>query len=95
MTTQVDLYAILPEELFDEVPVKPQVEMTKLIFAPYVSNFLPNEHATLHLGDDGVYYVAVGRTEPIGDYGTRYVDTWYKCNDDAEVAAILTTAPTR
>ena len=92
MSNVTDLAEILPEDWFDELPEKPESELTAVDFGAYLSNcpeLVGDFNLTLYKDKSGRYYVRRLVQEPIGDYGTRWVDTWYSCNNNGGVEVIL------
>lgn len=88
----LDLQEILPEELFDDVKGKPIINLSEYYLSDYKSNcpeLLGDFRMVLYIGDDENYYVCRTEQEPIGDYGTQWVDYWYICNDNNKLEKLL------
>lgn len=91
----IDLAVILPEELFDGMPQKPEGEIARVEFSAYASNcpeLLGNFTIELFKNDKGEYYVARKEQEPIGDYGSHCVHYWYRCNNNEAVNTLISAA---
>ena len=87
-----DLQNLAPEELFDEIPQKPTCELESVEYSLYESQcpeLLGNFMLELLKNGNGEYFMVRKEREPIGDYGSRWVDYWYKCNNNDILNAIL------
>lgn len=89
---EYNLAEILPEELFDEIDIKPndirmQDRITTSLFER--DSFFGASFMDLYVTEDNTFYVLRSQQEPIGDYGSHWIDYWYKCNDNEAVEKIL------
>ena len=77
----------IPQDWFDELertnePKKS--ELQSIDFGLYQSDcpeLLGNMELELFLGKDGFYYMLMRIREPIGDYGSHWIERWYKCEE--------------
>jgi hypothetical protein len=82
----------VPEEWFDEIPAKPEENIISVAHNLYESNcpeLVGNFVLELFRGESGAFYMCRKEREPIGDYGSHWVDFWYRCNDDATMGDLI------
>lgn len=87
----IDLRQI-PEDWFEEIGEKPKNELSSINFDLYesmCSELLGNMAMNLYSDNDGNYFMKVQDQEPIGDYGHRWVDRWYKCIENGKLGEFL------
>ena len=84
----------IPEELFKEIEIKPK-NLTPIDIDLYESNcpeLMGNMILELYKNDKNCFYMIQKIREPIGDYGYRWVNTWYQCLDSDEVKRLYEEA---
>lgn len=75
----------IPQDWFNELsredePKKSELESIDFdLYQSECPELLGNMQLELFLGKDGFYYMLMKMSQPIGDYGTTWVDYWYKC----------------
>lgn len=87
----------IPQDWFAELPKDEQPNKDKLqsvdidLYQSECPGLLGNMVLELFLGEDGFYYMLMETSQPIGDYGTTWVDYWYKCEKQyiSEIEKIL------
>jgi len=88
----LDLREILPEELFDEIATKPNEALELAGYAPYQTmcpEMMGNIELSLFVNKNGEFFMRQSFNEPIGDYGSHWVDHWHKCNNNGAVKDIM------
>lgn len=81
-----DLRNDLKEEWFEEVG--DFIVVADTIASSYYKGFY-NFELTLYVDFDGNYVMLRTHREPIGDYGRRTVEQWFKCIDNGKVDEAL------
>lgn len=77
----------IPQYWFDELPKDEhpnKSELESIDFDLYQSEcpgLLGNMELELFVGGDGFYYMLMNIQEPIGDYGSHWIERWYKCEE--------------
>lgn len=77
----------IPQDWFDELLKDEQpnkAELESIDFGLYQSQcpeLLGNMELELFIGKDGFYYMLMNIEEPIGDYGSHWIERWHKCEE--------------
>lgn len=75
----------IPQDWFNELsredePKKSELESIDFdLYQSECPELLGNMELELFLCKNGFYYMLMKILEPIGDYGSHWVDRWYKC----------------
>jgi hypothetical protein len=88
----INLEELLPEDWFYEVPDMPQGVLNSVGCSFYTSDcpeLMGNVVLELYQSENGAYFMKQMIKEPIGDYGSRWVEIWYACNNSDGVKAVL------
>ena len=78
---------IISQDWFTEISVndEPNLKKEEIEYSLYESccpELLGNMNLTLYKGIDKYYYMRISIKEPIGDYGSHWVDYWYKSDEE-------------
>lgn len=87
----------IPQDWFDELERTNEPKMSELesidfdLYQSECPELIGNMELELFLGKDGFYYMLMKIQEPIGDYGSHWVDHWYKCEEQyiSKIKSIL------
>lgn len=76
---------IISQDWFDEIGDEPKIEKESIEYSLYESccpELLGNMMLDLYKGCDKYYYMKMSFKEPIGDYGSHWVERWYKSYEE-------------
>lgn len=77
----------IPQDWFNELsredePKKSELESIDFdLYQSECPELLGNMELELFLGKDGFYYMLMNIQEPIGDYGSHWIERWHKCEE--------------
>jgi len=77
----------IPQEWFDELDEANEPKKSELksidfdLYQSECPELIGNMELELFLGNDGFYYMLMKTRQPIGDYGSHWVEHWYKCEE--------------
>ena len=77
----------IPQDWFDELervnePKKSELESIDFdLYQSECPELLGNMELELFWGKDGFYYMLMKIRELIGDYGSHWIERWYKCEE--------------
>lgn len=83
----IDISQDIPQDWFYELeesdyPNRKDLESVKYdLYQSDCIELLGNMQLELFHGKDGFYYMLMKTSQPIGDYGTTWVDYWWKCEE--------------